>query len=103
MANILRPITQRNYQKTQTNHKEFGYEISSSSNSWVDYRKRIAVTAYMDDTAFIETSKEGMQALLNIVNSFYNMMDIVINVKKCDLLIFNSPLSKDDNKVYLGN
>lgn len=57
----------------------------------------------MDDTAFIESSREGMQKFLNIANSFYNMMNIIINVKKCDLLVFNSPLPKEDNKVYLGN
>ena len=31
------------------------------------------------------------------------MMDININVKKCDLLVFNSPLPKVENKVYLGD
>ncbi|PKK64253.1 hypothetical protein RhiirC2_787778 [Rhizophagus irregularis] len=45
--------------------------------------KSVTVTAY---TAFIETSKERMQEVLNIANSFYAMMDININVKKCDLL-----------------
>jgi hypothetical protein len=64
-------------------NKELGYEIScnwptnpSDPNSWVKYRKKVEVTAYMDDTAFIESSKEGMQKFLNIANSFYNMMDI---------------------------
>ncbi|CAB4405782.1 unnamed protein product [Rhizophagus irregularis] len=57
----------------------------------------------MDDTAFIETSKEIMQELLNIAKSFYNMMVIVINVKKCNLIVINSSLPEEDNKVYLGN
>ncbi|EXX63503.1 hypothetical protein RirG_151720 [Rhizophagus irregularis DAOM 197198w] len=94
------------YTQLPKDNKELGYEIScnwptnpSDPNSWVKYRKKVAVTAYMDDTAFIESSREGMQKFLNIANSFYNMMNIIINVKKCDLLVFNSPLPKEDNKM----
>lgn len=64
----------------------------SDPNTWIIYKKSVTVTAY---TAFIETSKERMQEVLNIANSFYAMMDININVKKCDLLVFNSPLPKE--------
>ncbi|CAB4382916.1 unnamed protein product [Rhizophagus irregularis] len=72
-------------------------------NTWVKYNNSVAVAAYMDGTAFIETSKERMQVVLNIANSFYSMMDIFINIKKCDLLVFNSPLPITANKVYLGD
>ena len=53
--------------------------------------------AYMDDTAFIKHSKEGIDRIIRILTEFYELNDIRINAEKTDLLIFNS-LSNDSQK-----
>lgn len=53
------------------------------------YKLRVPICAYMDDTVFLESSKTRMQKTVDIANEFYQINDININAKKSELIIIN--------------
>ncbi|CAB4403606.1 unnamed protein product [Rhizophagus irregularis] len=68
--------SKRPQREIQQNRKLYGYEIScewptdpAHPNTWVKYNNSVAVAAYMDDTAFIETSKELFKLTITITEN----------------------------------
>ncbi|GES75898.1 hypothetical protein GLOIN_2v1771600 [Rhizophagus clarus] len=61
-----------------------------------------AEDAYMDDTAWIDYTKNQIQHTLDLARSFYELVDIKINHKKCKLIVVNPSLPKPLLSVSLG-
>jgi hypothetical protein len=60
--------------------------------SWQQYRLRVPVIAYMDDTSYLDSSEDKIQTSINIATRFYQFHDVNINGKKSELIVFNSKL-----------
>src|SRR5688572_24683010 len=57
----------------------------------------------LDDTLWLDESKEGLQGTLNLSTEFFNINDVQINSFKSELLVINSSLSKEHTKVVMGS
>uniref|UniRef100_U9TGX9 Reverse transcriptase domain-containing protein n=1 Tax=Rhizophagus irregularis (strain DAOM 181602 / DAOM 197198 / MUCL 43194) TaxID=747089 RepID=U9TGX9_RHIID len=53
---------------------------------WQQYRLRVPVIAYMDDTSYLDSSGDKIQASINIATQFYHFHDVNINGKKSELM-----------------
>ncbi|GBB93797.1 hypothetical protein RclHR1_22300004 [Rhizophagus clarus] len=71
-------------------------------DTWKNFSHNIAASAYMDDTAWIDCTQNRIQHTLDIARSFYELVDIKINHKKCELIIINPSLPRPFLSVSLG-
>jgi len=93
----------------QNNEDERGYVMSvrwptnvDNKDSWELFHVRIPAMAYMDDTIFIESSRERSQAIINLATKFYQMNDIFINGTKCELIIINPSVDDAQRSLTIG-
>ncbi|GBC35669.2 hypothetical protein GLOIN_2v1775230 [Rhizophagus irregularis DAOM 181602=DAOM 197198] len=63
---------------------------------WQQYRLRVPVIAYMDDTSYLDSSGDKIQASINIATQFYHFHDVNINGKKSELMVINPKVSRDE-------
>lgn len=63
---------------------------------------KTAASAFADDTVWIAGNKESAQRTVDISNQFFDINDIKINGAKSELLVMNSPLSKEDLWIEMG-
>ncbi|PKK56617.1 hypothetical protein RhiirC2_799643 [Rhizophagus irregularis] len=52
--------------------------------------------AYMDDTSYLDSSGDKIQASINIATQFYYFHDVDINGKKSELMVINPKLPRDE-------
>ncbi|GES86307.1 reverse transcriptase family protein [Rhizophagus clarus] len=71
-------------------------------NTWETFSHRIAASAYIDDTAWIDCTRNRIQHTLDMARSFYELVDININHKKCELIVINPSLPRPFLSVSLG-
>ncbi|GBC36358.2 ribonuclease HI, putative [Rhizophagus irregularis DAOM 181602=DAOM 197198] len=57
---------------------------------------RVPVIAYMDDTSYLDSSGDKIQASINIATQFYYLHDVDINGKKSELMVINPKLPRDE-------
>ena len=64
---------------------------------------QLATSAFMDDTLWIDSSKEGLQETLDLSTEFFVINDVQINGHKSELLVINSSFSESENTVIMGS
>src|SRR6266498_2902987 len=92
----------------QSDHQR-GYQMNitwptnvQSRAEWRSYNLNIPAQAYMDDTSFMGRNREDLQSSINIANQFYQLHDIFINGKKCDLIVINLSIPQALRYVSIG-
>ncbi|CAB4429955.1 unnamed protein product [Rhizophagus irregularis] len=90
------------------NHQQ-GYEMVNTwptdiqdRSIWQQFRLRVPVIAYMDDTSYLDSSGDKIQASINIATQFYQYHDVDINGKKSELMVINPKLPRDDLYIIIG-
>ncbi|CAB4429027.1 unnamed protein product [Rhizophagus irregularis] len=90
------------------NHQQ-GYEMVNTwptdirdRSTWQQFRLRVPVIAYMDDTSYLDNSGDKIQASINIATQFYHFHDVDINGKKSELIVINPKLPRDDLYIIIG-
>jgi hypothetical protein len=89
-------------------HKSLGYQIEVEWKQDLRYNKTtklsemISGIAYMDDTTWIAPSKDNMELILKIADSFYDLNGIKVNKKKSELLVINSPTPIPSTSIRFG-
>ncbi|EXX74037.1 hypothetical protein RirG_054790 [Rhizophagus irregularis DAOM 197198w] len=63
---------------------------------------RVPVIAYMDDTSYLDSSGDKIQASINIATQFYYFHDVDINGKKSELMVINPKLPRDELYITIG-
>src|SRR2546430_11380758 len=71
--------------------------------SWTNESLHIPTSAYMDDTVWLDSSKCRIQDTVNLAQEFFTMWDIKINTNKCELLVINPSVPKDQRFLTMGN
>src|SRR6266542_3281350 len=56
----------------------------------------------MDDTCFLDSSRQRLQNSVDLANQFYHIHDIFINGDKCDLLAINPSTPKPQRNICIG-
>lgn len=82
---------------------ETDWRFNSELNIWKQKQARIAGLAFMDDTVWIHGSKQGLQRIIDISDSFFNLNDIQIKGEKSELLCINSDEDEKDNYILMGS
>lgn len=82
--------------KAITEDRNRGYRMNclwptdtTDLTTWTDYHINVSTSVYMDDTAWLDSSKDRLQSTLDIAARFYDLLDIKINHKKCELIVIN--------------
>jgi hypothetical protein len=71
-------------------------------SSWQQFRLRIPVITYMDDTSYLDSLGEKIQTSINIATQFYNFHDVDINGQKSELIVINPKLPRDELYITIG-
>ena len=74
-----------------------------SPTLYKNYSLRIAAMAFADDTAWISSSKSGLDNIITITNQFFTLNDVQINGTKSELLVINSQLPVEDRFITMGS
>jgi len=56
----------------------------------------------MDDTSYLDSSGNKIQASINIATQFYHFHDVDINGKKSELIVINPKLPRDKLYIIIG-
>src|SRR5260364_234590 len=64
---------------------------------------KVAIVAYADDTIWVAPNKQVMGKTLSIANEFFYINDIQINVKKSNLIVFNSKTKVEERSIIFGS
>ena len=56
----------------------------------------------MDDTTWIASSKNDLQAILNDATQFYHANDLQVNGSKSQIIAVNFKEEKETNPIYIG-
>ncbi|CAB4433778.1 unnamed protein product [Rhizophagus irregularis] len=56
----------------------------------------------MDDTSYLDSSGDKIQASINIATQFYHFHDIDINGKKSELMVINPKVPRDELYITIG-
>src|SRR5688572_6027005 len=67
-----------------------------------NFLKQYQALPYMDDTTWITPSKNNMELILEIADSFYDLNGIKVNKKKSELLVINSPTPIPSTSISFG-
>ena len=93
-----------------TNYGSRGYNMELmwphdpiDRTTWTYDSKRIPVSAYMDDTVWLDKSKSRLQNTVDLAHSFFTIWDIKINTNKCELLVINPSITNDQRFLSLGD
>ncbi|CAB4416101.1 unnamed protein product [Rhizophagus irregularis] len=93
----------------QACNQQQGYEMVNTwpsdiqdRSTWQQYRLRVPVIAYMDDTSYLDSSGDKIQASINIATQFYHFHDVDINGKKSELIVINPKLPRDELYITIG-
>src|SRR3954464_9451637 len=85
-----------------------GYSLSckwptnvTDPHTWENHEIKVSTSVFMDDTAWIDSSQERIQTILNIAANFFDIMDIKVNLKKCKLIVINPSVPIPLQKVTL--
>ena len=73
-----------------------------NQKEWKNYDLTVPAQAYMDDTSFLGKNCQNFQASIDIANQFYQLHDIFINGKKCDLIVINLSIPQALRLVTIG-
>src|SRR4051812_14798447 len=65
--------------------------------------KQTSSLAYMDDTVWIANTKEHMQQMTKVAESFFELNLITINTSKSDLIVLNSIHDREANTIDFVN
>ncbi|PKB97778.1 hypothetical protein RhiirA5_432507 [Rhizophagus irregularis] len=71
-------------------------------STWQQFRLRVLVIAYMNDTSYLNSSGDKIQASINIATQFYHYHNVDINGKKSELIVINPKLPRDDLYIIIG-
>src|SRR5581483_4171452 len=72
---------------------------TNDESSWKQYETTGAVAAYMDDTLYMDNSKQSLQIAVDTAGEFFRINDIKINAKKSDLIVINPSVVPDDRYI----
>ncbi|EXX56414.1 hypothetical protein RirG_216500 [Rhizophagus irregularis DAOM 197198w] len=93
----------------QACNQQQGYEMVNTwpsdiqdRSTWQQYRLRVPVIAYMNDTSYLDSSGDKIQASINIATQFYYLHDVDINGKKSELMVINPKLPRDELYINIG-
>ncbi|CAJ0825551.1 9435_t:CDS:2, partial [Entrophospora sp. SA101] len=89
--------------------RKLGYNIRHNykqnlySDQFIQIEQHLSVLAFMDDTSWITESKQNLELILSIADSFYQLNNIMVNKQKSELLV-KIPNNKDiyNNEVDLN-
>ncbi|EXX71987.1 hypothetical protein RirG_073640 [Rhizophagus irregularis DAOM 197198w] len=56
----------------------------------------------MDDTSYLDSSGDKIQASINIATQFYHFHDVDINGKKSELMVINPKVPRDELYITIG-
>ncbi|EXX53175.1 hypothetical protein RirG_246440 [Rhizophagus irregularis DAOM 197198w] len=93
----------------QACNQQQGYEMVNTwpvdiqdRSTWQQYRLRVPIIAYMDDTSYLISSGDKIQASINIITQFYHFHDVDINGKKSELMVINPKVPRDELYITIG-
>lgn len=56
----------------------------------------------MDDTSFLDGSREYVQEFINLDSQFYHIHDVNINGKRSELIVINPTIPKEHLQITIG-
>ncbi|CAB4393743.1 unnamed protein product [Rhizophagus irregularis] len=74
----------------------------TDKTTWESFSEFVPMLAYMNDTCFIDSSKERIQNNIDLANEFYKLHDIHINGSKSELIVLNPSNITEEQYVEMG-
>ena len=87
------------------NQRKLGYEMNYHVNidpfkgECQNIKLRLGGLAYADDSAWIGGSKDQLQEIMDTASEFYDINNIEINARKCDLLVVGKKERETEDRI----
>ena len=97
--------------KIQTHNNDWGYNMDLIGVNYDKYDRSFtdnatinsACSAFADDTIWIGNSRNNLQNIIDLSDSFYQLNDMEINGDKSELLYIGPKKDKEDTSITMGN